>query len=422
VSSIPKNMRKKNDSRWEIEMEIPPEKVAEEVERLVSEYSRKTKVRGFRPGRAPRGMIKRMYREEIQEGVVNALVPEALDRQLEEAGIEPVGSPVIFELQFVESEPLRFKAWVDVWPEINLPEYKGIQVKKQEVTVTEEDMQKALEDLRKRAARYVPVEGRGVADGDYVVAQIQGRDARTGKALPAEKVVVLAGHHDNEEGLNQAIIGLNPGETGSFAVTYDKNHPNKRLAGREIAYQLKVEEIKEKQVPSIDDDFAREVGEYRDLEHLKDELRSQILDAKKKTRRREVAEEIVNKLAAQMNLELPESVVNRETEALFRRHVSGPSGRRISPEEEGPVKEALQEEAVRNITRHLILQKIAEKERISVSEEEIQEEMKAIAASNRVPLAKVVETVEREGRREELRDSLVRRKTVDFLVESAIIS
>jgi trigger factor len=253
------------------------------------------------------------------------------------------------------------------------------------------------------------------------VAEVKGRNANTKKFLPTEKVVILAGHKDNEETLNKKIMGLNPGEKTQFTVTYKKEHENKKLAGQKIGYDLKVESIKEKKLPEIDDDFAKDLGDYKNLKDLKTKIKEQLGESKKSTQRREMAEEIVNKISAKMSLDLPESVIEQEFKALMNRHLSSLPQQNLSKDAMESIQEDIRKRAVQNIKNHLILNKIAEEEKLNVSEEEIKEEMKVIAKTHNVPLARVVESINQEGQKEELKDNLRIRKTVDFLVKSAIM-
>jgi trigger factor len=415
------NTKKTSECKRELELEIPAAEVMQEWDRVVAQYSSRAKIKGFRPGKAPKDMIKRMYSADIQETLINNLVPRALNKELTEKKITPVGQPVISDLHFKENEPLRFKVSVEVWPEIHLPEYTGIKVAKKKVSVTDKEVKEALEDLQAKSAQYVPAEERGVEDGDYVVAEIKGKNTQTKKLLPTEKVVILAGHRDNEELLNKNLIGLKPGEMSQFTIQYKTDHANKKLAGQEISYDLKVESLKEKKLPDINDDFAKDLGDYKNLKELKTKLKEQLRASKKAAQRREMVEEIIGKISEQMSLELPESVIEQESSALLNRQLSGMPQQNLSKEAIESLREDVRKRAVKNIQNHLVLSKIAEKEKLMVSEEEITEEMKSIAKTHSVPLAKVVETINQEGQREELKDNLLIRKTVDFLVESAII-
>lgn len=413
--------KKIGQCKWELEIEIPVTETMDELKRITAQYTSRAKVRGFRPGKAPEEIIKRMYYPDIKEALINSLVPKALNKELKERNIIPVGQPIVTDLNFSEGEPLRFKAQTEVWPELNLPEYKNIRIKKRKASVTEKELKESLEGLRQNAAQYTPVKNRGVVDGDYVVAEIKGQDTKTKRFLPTEKVVILAGHLENEGVLNEKLLGLKSGEQSRFTIKYKKDHKNKKLAGREINYDLKIESIKEKMLPEIDDDFAKDLGDYKNLKDLKTKLKGQLLESKNKVSRREMAEEIVNEIHKKMPFELPESVVEHEYTTQLNRRLSAIPQQDLSKVDLESLKKDTRERAIQNIKNHLILSGIAEEEKLEVTEEEITDEMKAMARSHQVPLARVVESINKEGKKQELKDNLLLKKTVDFLIKSAII-
>jgi trigger factor len=418
---MPNTAKKISESKWEIEIEIPVTETNEEMKRITAQYSSRAKVRGFRPGKAPEEIIKRMYYPDIKETLINSLVPKALNKELKDKNVIPVGQPIVSDLHFSEGEPLRFKAQIEVWPELHLPEYKNIRVEQRKASVTEKELKESLEELRLEAAQYIPVTDRGVVDEDYVVAEIKGHDTKTKRFLPTEKVVILAGHPENEEILNQKLLGLKSGDQSQFTIKYKKDHTNKKLAAREIQYDLKIESIKEKMVPEIDDDFAKDLGDYKNLKDLKTKLKDQLLQSKKNAQRREMAEEIVKKIAEKVPFELPESVVEHEYTAQLNRRLSAIPQQDLSMVDLESLKKDVRTRAIQNIKNHIILNKIAQQEKIEVTEEEITEEMKVMAKSHNVPLARVVESINKEDKKQELRDNLLLKKTVDFLVKSAII-
>jgi trigger factor len=411
-----------SDCKREIELEIETEEVTKEFERIVAQLSTRTKVPGFRPGKAPKNLIKQRFYPEIKDSLINSLVPKALNSEFKAQNLNPVGMPVINDLYFKEGEPLRIKAQFEILPAFKLPEYKKIKVKKKNISVLEQEINQSLEELQSRSAEYTPVDSRGVVDGDFVVVELKGRDTKTNKFLPTEKAVVLAGHPENEKALNQNLMGLKSGEECNFVLTYDKNDKNPKLAAKKIEYNLKVISIKEKKLPKIDNEFAKDHGEFESLEDLKKEIRNEIRAAKDKAAKMEMADEIVKKIYDNLNLCLPETLVEQEYVAILKRHIAHqPQQQELIKEDLEKLKNEARIKAEQNIKNHLILKKIAEQENIDVSEEEIDEELKAIAKVNKVPLAQVVETVNKEGKREDLRTNLLFKKTVDFLVKNAII-
>jgi len=408
-------------SRKEIELDIPPDEVRKEYEKILGEYAGKVKLSGFRKGHAPRDMVRSLFEHDIKHDVYDSLIPRVLEEELRGLRLHPVNVPVLRDLKHEEGQPLRCTAAFEILPEFELPDYRTIQVRGQTSEVGEEDVDKVLEDIRARAAEYVPVEGRGVGDGDYAVVEMQGRDRRTNRFLPVEKAVVLAGHAENEPALNEKIKGMKAGEEGAFEVLYPKEHPNRRVAGKDIAYNLKVREVKEKKVPELNDEFARTVGTLEGLKDLREKVRKELVEAREKAGRNETASAVLAEVAKRVSLELPESVVEQESLAVLKRFLSASRDRRIAPEALEGLKAQARRQAEDHLKNHLILEKIAKKEGFGVTEEEIQAEIRDLAQANHVSEPYLADMLKREDRREELVETLLFRKTVDFLVKTAII-
>jgi trigger factor len=414
------HLREISQCKKEIDLEIPASVVKEEFEEALNLFARRAKVHGFRPGKVPVDIVKRMHYQDIKDSLINSLVPKSVNQELESYNLKPVSSPVVTEISFQEDEPLKFTAQFEVWPEFELPEYTGIEVKKKKVAVAAKDIEESVESLRERSLQYIPTEKRGVEDGDYVVTEIQSRDIHSNKSLPREKVVILAGHPENEKQLNDILLGLKTNETRDFEIQYPKDHKNKKLAGKDIAYTIQVVSIKEKKLPDIDDDFAKELGEFNSLNDLKEKIKSELKLSKENAAQRELTEEIMRKIADKVTFDLPESLVEEESIALVRRALSSQPQhvqQALTKEAVEKLKDEMKTKADKNLKNHLILTKIAEKEKIEVTEIDITNEMKQIAQANSISLSQVSENVKRE----DLRDNLLIRKTVDFLVKNAKI-
>lgn len=410
-------------SRKEIELEIPDSEFAAEYERVLGDYTAKAKLDGFRKGHAPRERVKALFDHEIRHDVYDALIPRVLEEELRGLQLKPVNVPVLKDLKHEDGQPLRATAAFEVLPEFELPDYRSVQVRKKPAVVADADLDKALEELRARAAEYVPVEGRGVADGDYAVVEMQGRDARTKRLLPVEKAVVLAGHDENEPALNETVRGMTLGEERAFEVTYPKEHANKRVAGKTIAYSLKLKELKEKKLPQLDDEFAKSLGAKEGLQALKDGVRQELLAARERASQNEAASEVLKAIADRITLELPESAVEEESLAILRRLLSAYRDRGVAPEALEVLRTEARRQAVDHLRNHLILEKIAQKEGFEVAEEEIQAEIRNLARANNIQETALADLIRRdESRRQEMVENLLFRKTVDFLMKNAIMS
>jgi trigger factor len=405
----------------EIEVEIPQDEVEKEFNKVLTQYAARAKVHGFRPGKVPKDIVKRMFYPDIKNSLLDSIIRNALGEELGALKVYPINAPVIRDIHFKEGEPLRFKASFEIWPDFELPDYKKIKVKKKEVSVKEKEVEQSLKQLQERVAEYIPVEGRGVGDGDYVLVEIKGIELKSKKFLPTEKAHILAGHPENEKLLNENLRGLKNNEERTFVLTYDKNHKNKKLAGENVEYNVKVISIKEKKLPKIDDDFAKGLGEYENLEDLKKKIKEEIFASKENIAQREIAEEIVERMSEKLKIELPETLVEAENISLIKRRLAQLPPQELKKENIEALRAEGKVQAEKSLKSHLILRKIAETEGFEVSEEEKDQELRAIAEANNIPLAKVIDNFNREGRREELKDSILLKKTVDFLVKQAII-
>jgi trigger factor len=410
-------------SRKEIALEIPESEVRQEYEKVLGDYVAKAKLDGFRRGRAPRERVRTLFDHDIKHDVYDALIPRVLEEELRSLGLNPVNVPALKDLRHEEGQPLRCTAAFEVLPDFDLPDYRAVRVKPKAVEVTEADIDKALEDVRARAAEFLPVEGRGVRSGDYAVVEMQGRDKKTKRLLPVEKAVVFAGHADNEPALNEKLEGMTQGEERAFEVAYPKDHPNRRVAGKDIAYSLKLREIKEKKLPELDDEFAKGLGAPEGLAALREKVRRELQEVRERAGRNERAAEILTGIADKISLELPESLVEQESLATLRRMLQSVRDRRLSAEALEGLKAEAHKQAVDHLRNHLIIEKIAKKEGFAVTEEEVQAEVRELAQANRVSEAALADMIRRDQhRREELVESLLFRKTVDFLLKTSIMS
>jgi trigger factor len=412
-----------DDTRRELDIEIPAGEAAREFELVLDRTAAKVKLDGFRLGRAPREMVKRLFYEDIRQSVIDALAPRAVHEALRERNLSPLQAPVVSAIRYQEGEPLRFTASFEVWPEWELPDYRSIQVRKTVAPVEDKDVDEALAALRQRAAEYIPVEDRGAAEGDYVAVEIRGRDLATKRFFPTEKTAVLAGHADNEPTLNEQLPGLRIGDERTFRISYPPDHANRKLAGKEVEYYLKVLSLKARKLPELNDDFARSLGEYAGLDDLRTRLRNEIRSGRELQARREAADEFLDILSGRIAPALPEALVRQEAEAILKEAVTTPTGEpaRIRPADLDPLRAEARRRAERKVRNHMILMKIAQAERLAVSEDEADDEIRRLARSHDVPFLRLKETFEREGRREELRTSLLLKKSIDFLARSAIM-
>lgn len=406
----------------EIDLEISSAEVKKEYERVLKDYVARVKLPGFRKGYAPREMVERMFQEEIKEAVLDNLLPENLRRELESLQVVPVNVPTVKSIDFDLDKGIKYQVSFEVWPEFSLPEnYLEKKVKREEVKIEDSEIDQVLKNIQEKAAEYLPVVDRGVADGDYVVVEIQGKEAQSKKYMPVEKIVVLAGHPENDKQLNEALLGMKPGEEKNFSVSYPEDFKQKKFAGKEIEYRVKVLEIKEKKLPEINDEFAKTVDQVSSLEELKNKIREDLLKHLEEEANNKALNEFLEKLAAEINLTLPESMIKEEAQAIISRQFREDELKRIPQELWPGIAEEARKQAEISLRNHLLFRKIAEKEGISVSDAELEEELKKISEERQIPLNRLKAALEQDDRKEEWKLNLLLRKTVDFLKDKVII-
>lgn len=277
----------------EVHVEVPVETVQTKIDSIYQRISKEAKLPGFRKGKAPLDVIKKQYKSTAREEMVHHELPEFFRAVLIDQKIDPVAQPQITHLQFEEGTPLKFVAMVEIKPEFELKEYKGIKIKKAKTEVKEEEVDKALEGLREQLAQFVPVEGRVVKEDDLAVidfdGKIGGKPFEGGKAT---RYPVLLGSGSMLKDFENGLIGVGLGETKTFKITFPQDYGKKDVAGQEAEFTVIVQEIKEKKLPMVDNDFAKDVGKSETVKELREKLESQIKSNKEVEQRTKMVEQI----------------------------------------------------------------------------------------------------------------------------------
>ncbi|MFQ5695758.1 MAG: trigger factor [Terriglobia bacterium] len=410
----------------ELEVEVPAEVVQRETERITREVARVARLPGFRPGKAPAPLVRRRYWENIKQEVLHALVPSSLDRALQEKSLAPVATPSIAELSFEPDQPLRYKATFEVLPEIVLNDYKGLEIEPAQVELTNTDVDRELEALRERAATFEPVEGRPAADGDSVVASLGGvvtdvKDKREPVVL--DDAVVHLGAESTLDAFNQGLRGAQAGEEKQFSVPYPADYPNQGLAGHTVAFTATVKGVKRKKLPALDDDFAAQVSECKTLEELKKKLRQGLEKAKEAREKELTRQRLLDALLERHDFPLPEALVAQQMDRRLERQVRGLAAQGVDPQRADVdwrrVHRAGREGAQRETRLGLLLPRIAEAEKIEVSEDDLNQEIERLArGSGQTPEA-LRARLTKEDRLASIRSALRGERVVEFLLSQA---
>ncbi len=400
-------------------VEVPPETIHPTVEEVYRKLGQRVSVPGFRRGKVPREILERRFKEEVREEVLQELIPTTYRQALEKSHLAPVGRPTVEEVSFQLGEPLRYKAVVEVKPELEVKEYKGVVVSRKRIEVTDEEVEKQLRTLQEQVAEYLPMEGWPALREDRLIVDVQGlMDGKLRKDLQLESFTLELGAGQFLPGVDERLVGVQKGEIREVPVTFPPDHPRKDLRGKKALFRFTVKEIKKKRTPPLDDTFAKTVGECATLHELKERIRQELLKGKAREEEQYLKWEVVEKIAAAHPFEVPESLVQAEMEAMLH-EISHARPARF----QGDVAFRLKlEEAARRRVRHaLILEVIARQEEIEATPEEVEAEIQTLAGSLNQKFEDLRGHLEREGRMETLRANLRERKTLNFLFTQAKI-
>ena len=417
--------KNKESVKREISVEIPADEVARETEVIIQKYQKVARLPGFRAGHVPASIIKQRFGEEVKSDVVEALVPKYFRREAEKQGLMPVSQPRVTDLHIHDSEPLRFKASFEVMPEIPVEGYKELRADKPEIVVSEEEIEQALDNVREQHATFTSVEGRPLADGDFAQASLDGRpkDAQAAKdANPVrmDEVLVEIGGKNTMPEFTEHLRGASAGEARTFDVNYPQDASDKRLAGKTFSYTVKIHAIKQKSLPELNDEFAKELGEFTSLDAVKKQIRENMEAEKRHTAEHEAKEKLVAELVKRNEFEVPESLVERQIDLRLERGLRALAAQGMKMEDMKKMDLARlrlgqREQALQDVKSSLLMERIAELEKITVSDDELNQEVEALAKQTKQTPEAVRARLTQDGGLDRIRNRIRSEKALNFL-------
>ncbi len=414
------------ETRKNLVVEIPSSVVDAEIDRVTRDYSRAARIPGFRPGKVPVRLVKQRFREQILHDVAHGLIPRAVDDALRSRGIEPVDTPDIRDVLVEEGQPLRFTATFDTVPAIDPGDYSTLSVERPSVTLAPDAVDQALQRLRERAARFEPIEDRSAELGDALVVDLTRSTAGGGvESDHHEDVSIELGAPANPPGFDEHLMGLAPGAEKTFTITYPEDHTLKELAGSAVGYTVKVKALKRRVVPALDDEFAKDLGEFETLEALRTKIREDLEREAEHSAERQLRAELLKELARRVPFEVPETLVERELDRRVEDFARRLLEQRIDPRSTNidwdQFRESQRETSREAVGSALVLDEVARREHLTVEDDELERELASYAArTGRTPAA-VRARLEKEGGMSKLHAGLRREKAVEFLLTRARI-
>jgi trigger factor len=420
-----------------IEVEAPAEDVTKAFRDVTKRYTKLARIPGFRAGKVPESLIKSRFAKEVRQEVLESLVSDRFRKALEEQKANPVSQPQISELLLAEGAPLKFKATFEILPEINIDGYDTVKAERPDSSVSEDEFQAELANVLDHHATVEPVEeDRPLTDGDWAeigfkgqvqdLAQTVNEDGLAGtsdsKEITGEDVLIEVGGKNTLQAFNEALRGAKVGQELSFEASYPAEFGDARLAGKTVSYDVTVKAIKHKSYPERDEEFAKQLGNYSDWNDFESKLRERLIGRKKSALESQARDKMLDELVAKYSFPVPETFVQQQVDARLERGLralaqQGMSSDAMRQLDFGRLREAQRDQAVNEVKVSLILDKVAERENIVVTEEDLERELLLLSIQSREPMEQLHKRLKEDGSLERVREQMRREKTGQALYE-----
>ena len=411
------NVTKQSGWKRILEIDVPQDLVDQEFQQTYLKFQKEARVPGFRPGKAPLEMIKSRFKEVAREEVLESLLNSSYRQALEETKLQPLGLPQVKEVQFSPGSNLTFKAEIEIQPEIEVKEYKKLKLVRQIDPVRDQEVDDAILYLRERNAQLRPVE-REIKEKDFVVVDLEEYFRQNSK--PASQ------KYENQlmeiepelmlKEFQEALVGSKIGDEKSFQTEYPKEHANKRLAGQKVAYKLKVKEVKEKLLPALDDSFAKAQGDYQTLLELRLKIRESLEKRHQEQSQKELETQAIAKILEKNSFPVPEALLNTYLDYLIE-----DLKKRYPDLDEKEIREKNRKSGEEKIRWEYIFHQLALKEKVAITEADLQARIKNFASAYNLPLDKAQEYLVQTKQVERMKESILEEKVLELVLSQAEI-
>jgi trigger factor len=409
----------------ELELEIPAEEVAKASEKIAKEIARVARVPGFRPGKAPVTLIRRRFAEDIKSELMQQLMPEHIDKAVTKEKLVPVTQPQVDKVEYAEGGPLKFRASFEVLPTFEPAPYKDLEVEVEAPDLSDADVDKTLEEMRERAATFVPVEGKALADGDFAQLKLTGNPQGGGEPLHAENVMCNIGSENTLDAFNENLRGAKAGEQRRFDLTYPADYPDPKLAGKSYHYIADITAVKEKKLPELNDEFAKDVSDATSLDELRKKIRESLDTARENQLADLTRDKLLAKIVSANDFPVPQALVEHQMDARLERAVRSLAAQGVDPRAVNvdwvAMRRKQRDRAVEDVKAELILDRIATAESIEAGEEELEKQIVAIAEHGGESATVVRARLTKQGALDRMKSKLRSDKTLEWLRQHARI-
>jgi trigger factor len=405
-----------------LDITVPAAVVAQETEKVVGDIAKKAKLPGFRPGKAPVSLVRSRFPNEIRQELVDQLIPKYLEEAFKKDNLQVVSRPNIVDLHFHDGEELHFKVEFEVAPDVELGTYTGLSIKYNEPQLKDEEVEQRLDSIREQKAEYINIDPRPAQEGDYASVNLKSLE---GAAKPVERddMQLKVGDADAVQAFNEQLLGMTPGEEKEFEVTYPADYAEEALSGRTVKFHMKLNVLRKKELPTLDDDFAQDLGDYKNLEELKTAVKAAILRERENEAKSEAKTQILDKLVEAHTFPVPDVFVDRQVQNNIEQQLSSLAMQGVDVSklnlDWAKLKEGQKDRATRDVKASLILERIADRESIVAMQDEVDREVQRYARQQRKPVAQVRMDLEKNGALSRIAAQIRTEKTLNFLFDQS---
>jgi len=416
-----------SDVKKIIHFEIPWDDVDKHIRTTIRQISRSARIPGFRPGKAPESLIRSRYAQHIKDDVINHIVPEAYQEALKENQFDIVSEPSLHDVMYSEGSPFIFKVTIETRPTIEIKNYKGSELSGTPIEVKEEEVDAVLKEYQERSAELIPQEA-AAEKGHYVNAQVKATIPQEGgksHTLFDNRTLIEIGAERNLPSFNENFTGKKAGDRVEFDIQHPEEEEEKSIAGKMVHYEGQVETVNEKRLPALDDEFAKDLGDYKSLDELKDQIRKDLEKIKTREQRNRWKEDIIKRLIEENPFEVPESLVQRETEQSLHNYAHALQQRGLKLDNPKidwkDLRGKFEKQADQTVRSAMLIEAIARAENIQVNEEDLDKAISEIADQQRRPPEAVKAEIVKEDRMDSLKRRTLLSKTMEFVLDNAKI-
>ena len=409
-----------------LEISIPADEVNTETAKVELNVQRKAHLKGFRPGKAPLSVIRKNFAADIRQDVLESLIPRFIDQECEKQNLHIVSRPEVKDIHFHDDGAVHFKAEFEIAPEFELQDYRGLTVTYAEPSVTDEDVDGRINDIRESRAEFVNVDPRPAQDGDHCLVSLESISGVEGPAVRQDDINIEIGGKDTMPEFSEALRGAMPGDERETEVSYPENYAAEKLAGRTVRFRITLKTIRMRELPELNDEFAKDLGDFQNIDELREEVRKSIFREREYIAQTEAKNALVDQLSERHDFPVPESYVEQQLQSTLEGQLRTLAAQGADVEKLGrginwdKYRESQGDKARGEVRGSLVLGKIAEAESIYATQEEVDNELNRLARQQREPIAALRMKLEKDGTLSRIANRIRTDKVLNFLFEHAV--